>query len=606
MAMQVSAFRSDLEPVLDLIPEFYPDVEFLVMQDATDTLKSDSHSTFGFAESTSGSGRGGASSSSSTSNSKTAQSGASSSSCTTSTGTAAGTTSRPNASSSSREDKYSSLDAVATCCYRGYLPMTVSFGKKSFFAAKIHHERCIRKLFTTARSCSISTTSGATSSSSTAGPIEAANGGNVGFGQEEASSASEFSLSKKKRKRCRGYTLHVRNEVSADICEKIRQFTWTNKPSDNWLTADLERLYRRNVELQQQEYFYSQTTQSSQPTQSSQTTQSTCSGAGPPAGGDHHDPASGKREADRTKDGHDDQDHDAQEDDHDGEDARPGGGNNQKQTINEVHKQAKGKQHGKKKMGQAASKRARKGARDRSAAESSSSKEKTADEGSFAYSSAVVSSTKVENTPEPLVQRSESAKAVKFWSVFLYYAPPADTTKTTSGAPSDATPCTASPSDPEVLVAGEIGYTTGGIYTSCTGFYDTKYSGAGSAQLLLLGQLLAERGYQIWDLGMSMRYKEEVLGASEVSRTEWLRHVTALRDKTDLTLAAEGYSVEGSLVHEDGEGGLVDDKDARTTQTRTTTSRASGVVGVSREAENRVKKGPFNPNARTSGDCDTS
>jgi leucyl/phenylalanyl-tRNA--protein transferase len=71
----------------------------------------------------------------------------------------------------------------------------------------------------------------------------------------------------------------------------------------------------------------------------------------------------------------------------------------------------------------------------------------------------------------------------------------------------------------DVLVAGEIGYSCGGVYTSMAGFY--RLSGAGKVQLLCLGVLLRRAGYAFWDLGMPMEYKA-ALGARTVDRTAFL------------------------------------------------------------------------------------
>ena len=58
------------------------------------------------------------------------------------------------------------------------------------------------------------------------------------------------------------------------------------------------------------------------------------------------------------------------------------------------------------------------------------------------------------------------------------------------------------------LVAGEIGYTCGSVYSSCTGFsIKDKYPGAGCVQLAALGAWLAKRGFKVWDLGMELDYK---------------------------------------------------------------------------------------------------
>ena len=70
------------------------------------------------------------------------------------------------------------------------------------------------------------------------------------------------------------------------------------------------------------------------------------------------------------------------------------------------------------------------------------------------------------------------------------------------------------------LVAGEIGYTCGGVYTSLSGFH--AQSGAGSVQLASLGVLLWRAGFAWWDLGMVIEYKL-ALGARVFGREEFLR-----------------------------------------------------------------------------------
>lgn len=84
-------------------------------------------------------------------------------------------------------------------------------------------------------------------------------------------------------------------------------------------------------------------------------------------------------------------------------------------------------------------------------------------------------------------------------------------------------------SETKELVAGEIGYTCGAVYSSLTGFtLKNKYAGAGSVQLACLGRWLERSGIQLWDLGMELDYKLE-LGGKCIPRADWVRRVRELR-----------------------------------------------------------------------------
>ena len=82
--------------------------------------------------------------------------------------------------------------------------------------------------------------------------------------------------------------------------------------------------------------------------------------------------------------------------------------------------------------------------------------------------------------------------------------------------------------DDDRLVAGEIGYTVGSIYTSMTGFY--RDSGSGSIQLAALGGLLKRRHFSVWDFGMMMQYKRD-LGCREIPRSEFIDTLRRERNK---------------------------------------------------------------------------
>ncbi len=79
--------------------------------------------------------------------------------------------------------------------------------------------------------------------------------------------------------------------------------------------------------------------------------------------------------------------------------------------------------------------------------------------------------------------------------------------------------------DGNELAAGELGYSTGAVYTSLTGFFkrDRKeWSGLGTVQLHLLARRLRDAGYAFWNLGHPyMRYKL-ALGARVLPRADFL------------------------------------------------------------------------------------
>lgn len=57
------------------------------------------------------------------------------------------------------------------------------------------------------------------------------------------------------------------------------------------------------------------------------------------------------------------------------------------------------------------------------------------------------------------------------------------------------------------LVAGEIGFISGDIYTSLSGFH--LVPNTGSIQMAALGTYLMQNGFKTWDLGMELDYKWE-------------------------------------------------------------------------------------------------
>jgi Leu/Phe-tRNA-protein transferase len=76
------------------------------------------------------------------------------------------------------------------------------------------------------------------------------------------------------------------------------------------------------------------------------------------------------------------------------------------------------------------------------------------------------------------------------------------------------------------LIAGEVGYEVGKVYTSLTGFFYRENrldNHAGKLQLHLLAGELEVRGFAFWNLGQpEMAYKIQ-FGAEVVPREEFLR-----------------------------------------------------------------------------------
>ncbi len=78
--------------------------------------------------------------------------------------------------------------------------------------------------------------------------------------------------------------------------------------------------------------------------------------------------------------------------------------------------------------------------------------------------------------------------------------------------------------DEETLVAGEVGYQCGSVYTSLSGFYTA--SGAGMVQLCATARLLESAEVAFWDLGMVVPYKEQI-GARRLDRYRFLERFCA-------------------------------------------------------------------------------
>jgi len=85
------------------------------------------------------------------------------------------------------------------------------------------------------------------------------------------------------------------------------------------------------------------------------------------------------------------------------------------------------------------------------------------------------------------------------------------------------------------LVGGEVGYSTGAIYTSLSGYFlrhQPEYNHMGKLQLTTLAILLQSSGYHFWNLGHPyMEYKVH-LGAKVLKRPLFLERWKYSRDCT--------------------------------------------------------------------------
>nr|CCC93378.1 conserved hypothetical protein [Trypanosoma congolense IL3000] len=88
------------------------------------------------------------------------------------------------------------------------------------------------------------------------------------------------------------------------------------------------------------------------------------------------------------------------------------------------------------------------------------------------------------------------------------------------------------------LVAAEVGFLVGDIYSSATGAYCA--SGAGTAQLAVVAEIMRAVGCSVWDLGMNLPYKKEVLGCVSLPRAQWLQLVSERANDRSVSEAIDG------------------------------------------------------------------
>lgn len=79
------------------------------------------------------------------------------------------------------------------------------------------------------------------------------------------------------------------------------------------------------------------------------------------------------------------------------------------------------------------------------------------------------------------------------------------------------------------LVACEVGFLVGDIYTSCTGAYSV--SGCGLLQLRVTGEIMKSTRCSVWDLGMYLEYKKKFLGIEAIEKECWVKLVKYRRRK---------------------------------------------------------------------------
>ena len=94
----------------------------------------------------------------------------------------------------------------------------------------------------------------------------------------------------------------------------------------------------------------------------------------------------------------------------------------------------------------------------------------------------------------------------------------------TQGVDDNFQPIAVAIKEGDAIVAGEIGYIIGKVYTSLSGFCSREkaYNNYGIAQLVLLATYLEEKQFAFWNLGHPSFAYKMAMGAEEVSRQQFL------------------------------------------------------------------------------------
>jgi Leu/Phe-tRNA-protein transferase len=148
------------------------------------------------------------------------------------------------------------------------------------------------------------------------------------------------------------------------------------------------------------------------------------------------------------------------------------------------------------------------------------------------------------------------------------------------------------------LVAGEIGYAIGSIYTSLSGYREPGSKSAGTIQCCCTAIMLKRMNFKIWDLGMGMDYKT-ALGAKNIPRIDFLTILHSVRDNSESVLSCETKTCCSELVKwflknrgDSSDGGSTSSGGSSSTSSGGSSSTSSGGSGssgskVSGEGSNR-------------------
>ena len=93
------------------------------------------------------------------------------------------------------------------------------------------------------------------------------------------------------------------------------------------------------------------------------------------------------------------------------------------------------------------------------------------------------------------------------------------------------------------LIAGELGYSLGSIYTSLSGFclrQDPRWRHFGTLQMFLLAERLRDGHYAFWNLGHPQMAYKVAMGARIVERGEFLERFLSARDGCPTRPLTEG------------------------------------------------------------------